>query len=130
MPAHRCGYVEIPVDHWLHGVPYNGELVGVSQDMLMNDAVGKRGPIDIMIFAAGRVVRVVDLFDVHGSLTFCGIPVGQTEGFWYGFDCAHADDSLEVCTLDYVFMECERLSAQLATRWAKRPDPVPGSEYR
>lgn len=122
--GHRCGYVEIPADHWLYEVPYNADLEGVSRDVLMDDAIGKRGPIDIMIFSMGKTVRPADLFDVHGSLTFSGIPVGIETGFWYGFDCSHADDTREICTLDYCFMECERLSAQLMTRWAKRPDPV------
>ena len=64
--------------------------------------------------------------DVHGGLTYSSAgekyPI-QSEGWWFGFDCAHyMDGSLNpllrnehpVRTTEYVFHECESLAQQLA----------------
>jgi len=119
--GHLCGYVEVPKDHWLFEVGYNKDLENISKDILNNDLAGKRGPIDLMIFALGDKVRPGDLLDVHGSLTFSGVPFGVDDGFWYGFDCRHCGDTREVCNEDYVAQECESLAEQLCGRWAKPP---------
>jgi len=119
---HRCGYVEVPNDHWLFKRDYSGKLEGVGVDLLANEQVGKRGAIDLLILSGGGGVRVVDLFDVHGSLTFSGVPLGADGGFWFGFDCGHCDDTREICNEEYVVQECENLSEQLMVRWSKPID--------
>lgn len=47
---------------------------------------------------------------VHGGVTFSDF-IG--EDYWFGFDCAHCNDSFEIQTLQYCEYECERLAEQL-----------------
>lgn len=59
--------------------------------------------------------------DVHGGLTFAGEHFD--EGWWIGFDCAHAGDLIPAFHYNmkgsvfrdaaYVSAECERLAAQI-----------------
>lgn len=125
---HRCGYVEVPPKHPLHGCGYSEEV-----DML------KVNPRLVGGALAGddTMIRVEGLIEVHGGLTFSGsgedyLPEG--DGWWFGFDCAHAGDGLmnnpimshmgkedTVKTLDYVREECTRLAGQLAAIAAGPP---------
>jgi hypothetical protein len=61
---HRCGYVRVPPSHPLFGKDYDADGVNV---------------------------------DVHGGLTFAEIePCTEHQdgqGWWFGFDCAHAGDA-------------------------------------
>jgi len=50
---------------------------------------------------------------VHGGVTFSDF---MGEDYWFGFDCAHANDSFEVQTLEYCINECENLANQLADK--------------
>jgi hypothetical protein len=89
-----CGYVRLPDGHPLHGVSYSDnipERMKPLLDVVMEGPIGKRGPIQVFC-AAGGVTHVDILFDVHGGLTFSGVPLGAADGFWYGFDCGHCDD--------------------------------------
>ncbi len=114
---HLCGYVEVPKDHWLFERGYNTTLEGVSSDRLAKELIGKRGVMDLVTMSDR--VRVGDLFDVHGSLTFSGVPCAVESGFWHGFDCGHYGDTREVCDEEYVMQECENLSEQLMVKWVK-----------
>lgn len=126
--SHRCGYVEIPADHPLHGVEYGTEhpLLVLSED----EPIGKRGVIDVFLRAArdsdeqGETPALY--FNVHGGITFSrfakeGYPV-ESNGWWYGFDCAHAGDASGgyrhpgdvFRSQEYVEAECEALAEQLA----------------
>lgn len=69
---------------------------------------------------------------VHGGLTYSShgeeplLPL-DNEGWWFGFDCAHAGDLLPLCSfipdhledhgtykdIDFVKKECEKLASQL-----------------
>lgn len=52
---------------------------------------------------------------IHGGLTFAGpIERSGTAHYYVGFDCAHAFDDLESCSLQYVKGEVERLAAEAA----------------
>lgn len=67
---------------------------------------------------------------VHGGLTFSGdtvpkVDIDWKDGWWFGFDCAHAGDYLpnlpmpfsrpeNYCDMEYVTGECARLASQLA----------------
>ncbi|HLI77186.1 MAG TPA: hypothetical protein VKV02_09590, partial [Acidobacteriaceae bacterium] len=70
-PGHRlhyCGYVEVPVGHPLHGVPYDW-------------------PNDVL----PAHQRPQEYFTVTGGLLYSGpgtsgYPV-RSEGWWFGFDC-------------------------------------------
>ncbi len=49
--------------------------------------------------------------DVHGGITYGEI---EKDGlFWIGFDCAHFDDNIIKCDLDYCINECESMAEQL-----------------
>lgn len=62
--------------------------------------------------------------EIHGDLTFSGIPYTMDEGHWFGFDCARAGDNYPFMSealkefgtykdLDFVMKECEGLARQL-----------------
>lgn len=127
--SHRCGYVEVPKGHPLHGVDYSQETDALNFDP--NEAtLGKKSPMIAFTAASedGGVRRSPDIaFDVHGGVTFAGggtYPV-ESEGWWFGFDCAHAGDGYmdptmnvfgmndPVRSLGYVVEECESLAQQI-----------------
>jgi len=74
--------------------------------------------------------------DVHGGVTFSGLPLGCTSGHWLGFDCGHAWDGTPYIdrllerympgrtphgtfrTLDFVKNECGRLASQIQMAYA------------
>ena len=133
---HRCGYVEVPKGHPLYGVGYADDIPQISQESVDNATLGAKSPILILTATCrskeeGKVRRSPDiLFDCHGGLTYSGgsgkYPV-ESEGWWFGFDCAHGGDEwierpeglslgLElgvVRTQEYVEAECERLAKQI-----------------
>ncbi len=121
--SHRCGYVRIEKDHPLYGVGYGEPTLKIPYEWVEHAELGKKSPILVFTCGVGALAgedirRSPDIaFDVHGGLTFSksgerGYPV-KDDGWWFGFDCAHAGDTLEKCTLEYVADECERLAEQL-----------------
>jgi hypothetical protein len=100
-----CGYVRLPDHHPWHDKGYGSDLCG-------HDGCYQHSP--------------ESQIDVHGGITFDGRPHGETKGFWYGFDCAHAGDFVDYeipglsprdghhWTVDEVKAECSRLAKQLA----------------
>lgn len=100
-----CGYVGVPPQHPLHGLEYSKPtpLLKLPEDT----TIGKRGVIPVML---GMLSGTTDnlspdvYFDVHGGITFsgacqegghiCHIPEpGEPDNvWWFGFDCAHAND--------------------------------------
>ena len=95
--SHRCGYVEVPKGHPLFGVRYSEQCKA-----LTNEAPE-------------------DVFRVHGGLTYSDAdqpyPV-TSDGWWFGFDCAHYEDKTEYFdgeerSAEYVVSECESLARQI-----------------
>lgn len=133
--SHRCGYVGIDKDHPLYGIDYSEQSERITQEMVNNLTIGKRGVIIALTASCNSeddesIRRSPDiLFDVHGGLTYSGgsatYPV-ESDLWWFGFDCNHCDDgNIEtdlqwnfdrgpIRTLEYVTDECESLSRQLA----------------
>lgn len=144
--GHRCGYVGVPKTHAFYGKAYYDSANCTIDDMRHiskeEPQVGKRGPINLFMMDTDNL-KVWDLFDVHGSITYSGgngYPIEHGEDVWFfGFDCDHHNDlkdlsilagkrtelykvrnellqldGAEVRTLDYVIDECNRLSEQLA----------------
>lgn len=139
--GHYCGYVGIPVSHPFHGEDYSAKPKWIQglKDALMEAPVGKRGIIDILTMGINGELRIGDLFDVHGSLTFSGgmqmepYPVPSKGLWWFGYDCGHAGDGKDLSVvddsirkieekyptdgifrdLDYCTTECESLAKQL-----------------
>lgn len=118
--GHRCGYVAVPVGHPLHGVAYSQQT-----DALLpiadGEPIGKRGAIDIFLLAFDEKRRQspTGVFNVHGSLTFSGKREGPDDPLhWFGYDCAHCDDSRDNGgqPLDYCIDECESLAKQIVEK--------------
>ena len=121
--AHRCGYVGVPKEHALYGVGYGDECVLLPFSDLDNQTIGKRGilPIILRVGIGGQQENTSPdvYFDVHGSITFVDTwaeldPPGPDARWWFGFDCAHAGDTIGNCSLSYCIDECESLARQLA----------------
>jgi len=134
--AWRCGYVEVPKDHPLYGVEHDRPTSKIPYEFVEKVKLGKKSPILVLTAGVGALEgeelrRSPDvLFDVHGGLTYSGpgsdgYPV-ESDGWWFGFDCAHFNDAYIECppnypqfpgakvrSLEYVVEECERLAQQL-----------------
>jgi hypothetical protein len=121
--GHRCGYVGVDRYHRLHGVGHSEK-----SDLLKVFANGFRG------------TTPEGFFSVHGGLTFADKREEHPDLWFFGFDCAHANDLPDeslmtnipenlreilstrsailgagtVWTLDMVVVECERLAQQLS----------------
>ena len=102
--GHRCGYVKIPSKHPLFGKGYSDNS-SFSPEVLQNLPIGDRGMI-ALITMDPAFVRIVDLFDVHGSLTFAG-NYWDDKDWWLGFDCAHAGDAKDVTIMSKKYQEVE-----------------------
>lgn len=123
---HRCGYVGVDRKHPLFGLNYSDPMPGKTRADLENMPFGDRGVLSLFGAALDNKQTVsIDLwFDVHGSLTFAGsgagsnghngYPVTDPDRWFFGFDCAHCDDTLERWTREAVIAETTRLGDQLA----------------
>lgn len=139
--GHRCGYVEVPKDHPLFGVEYSQEtsILNGLWEKAKEGPIGKRGVIPLFCKAHKEGAQSPDVvFDVHGGLTYSGgsgeYPV-KSDGWWFGFDCAHSGDGKDwqimsetnkeietkyglsrggvVRSNSYVVEECKNLADQL-----------------
>lgn len=147
---HRCGYVEVPVGHPLHGASYSEPNAAIIPPN-MDEPIGKRGLIPLMCATPDRLTAPDIAFDVHGSITFAGGGDGYPadgDGWWFGFDCAHSNDAMSpeyyermreeypdkpfmhaqdansvFRSLEYCVAECESLARQIVER--TRPSSVP-----
>jgi len=118
--GHRCGYVGINPDHPLYGEEYHStpESIQNLKEKLVNSPVGKRGVMDLLTVDFEKGVRIGDLFDVHGSLTYSGgspiypitvwvelrWPSRSSATFyfnpwWFGYDCAHSGDGKDLSVI-------------------------------
>jgi len=122
--SHRCGYVEIPSDHFLYEIPYNQPhpLLKEKWEQKEKKERGKRSVLLVLIYDPENITPEI-YFDVHGSLTYSdnlkGYPIDGESNWWIGFDCAHEGDascsSIDGIhrTLSYVEKECEALAQQI-----------------
>jgi hypothetical protein len=123
--GHRCGYVEIPEGHALHGLSYDAQAPGVAWDDLREEPMGKRGIM--AIFADTDAPPRLDVvFDVHGSLTFGG-ELRLAPGWWLGFDCAHDGDAPDP---DHMSEERREFEARYATGGQVRSQAYVEAECR
>lgn len=124
--GYRCGYVGIGEDNNLYGVDYSDAPACMQSKLeeLKSQTLGKVTP--------------EMYFDVHGGITYSGNGDGEypieSNLWWFGFDCAHAEDGkdvnlitdrsyLDIITmyptggivrsLEYCISECESLADQL-----------------
>ena len=87
--SHRCGYVMVTPGSGLWGSEYG---------------------------------EVYDVLGAHGDLTYSSnaggedYPARSEDGWWVGFDCGHAGDTVERWTLEAVAGECEDLARQVASK--------------
>lgn len=132
----RCGYVGVPKKSKLYGKNYS-DCLDVKFEDIDNRKVDKVGIIPLLIAALNdsEYVPLDVYFNVHWSLTFAGDnhPVEDSELWWLGFDCGHAEDGIdtkkveeiwgeeinplyfdwEVRSLEYVQQECKNLVDQI-----------------
>ena len=132
--SHRCGYVNVPIDHPLYGVDHDeaydrgfgdnihGGLT-YSGDLRLGD-----GDFDLIV--EGNVIRVSQ----------------ESPRFWYGFDCAHFGDEIHYpgkeeilkgigpphspehwWLEEEVVAECERLALQLKNYVPEQPNNSVGT---
>lgn len=119
--GHRCGYVSVPESHPWHGTSYEEpapEKTVDNSEFTAEDV----GTINAFLFAIGDDEKRDEYnrrpefqVRVHGGLTYTSQKLpGCPDGWWFGFDCAHADDSPDDWTEQRVVDETERLAEQLA----------------
>lgn len=128
--GHRCGYVGIKPGHPLYEEDYDSrpEIIQDSCESLIDSPIGKRGVINIILFDPEEGIRVVDLFDVHGSLTYSGgkstYPITSWielrwpsrsnatfyyNPWWFGYDCAHAGDGKDLSVVSDIVREISEI---------------------
>jgi hypothetical protein len=116
---HRCGYVGIGKDHRLFGFGYSDRIPGMDRKEIERMEVGDRGVMTIFCEAGREGVSPALYFDVHGGITLATgegkypIETGP-DIWWYGFDCAHCNDTIEHWTMEAVESECKQFADQLA----------------
>lgn len=108
--GHRCGYVAVKPSHPLFGIYYNQDIK--SPELLQeikSSHIGKKGIIDVFCWN-GESTTLSLLINVHGGLTYSHLgyktsyPTIQFDKvWWFGFDCAHCDDSSDKEMLHKVF---------------------------
>lgn len=116
--GHRCGYVRVPEDHPWHGLDYDAPALEGPADYegrSLDDA-GMSGTIAAL---AGQLdewaTRIEGHVAIHGGLTYAGCGVSDlSRGWWFGFDCAHLDDTPAEWTEQRTAEEVERLAEQVA----------------
>jgi hypothetical protein len=118
--GHYCGYVGVASEHPLYGKEYSDHIPGLSKKEWAKDKpIGDRGVVTLFLAAGDSDEVELDLyFDVHGSLTYSGqggkYPTDETDLWFFGFDCAHCDDTPQIWNEKKVTDETEKLAAQLA----------------
>jgi hypothetical protein len=100
--GHRCGYIGVLKEHKAFGIEYY--TLDIPLDKI-NAEVLEKIP----------AMQSVNNIEVHGGLTYASNSVLDiNDGRWYfGYDCAHYNDTPEKCTLEYCVSECESLIKQL-----------------
>lgn len=119
--GHRCGYVRVTESHPWFGLDYDAEAPSGSAADLGSRTVDDAGMGGLIATLSGESAvddwskRIEGHIAIHGGLTYSGKAPGDLpSGWWFGFDCAHLDDTPEQWTEDAVAAEVERLAEQLA----------------
>ena len=94
MKPWRCGYIRLPDNSQFRGRDYDDYSC---------------------IVVMGSDDQIDDGIQVHEGLTYAG-DLGISNGWWFGFDCAHPGDDNRHWTLKRVQAECENLAAQMHRR--------------
>jgi len=92
--GHRCGYCEVKKGHLLYGKGY-------AQSVNYHNTATTPG----------------EMLNVHGGITFSSegkYPV-KSDGWWFGFDCAHYGDAKDVTIMD----EKHRKMFETFTNWGR-----------
>ncbi len=119
----HCGYVEVKEDNALFEKDYSDECCPQLED---GTEMGKRNPIAWLMNAmSGASLSTPSVyFEVHGGITFSDRFEHESDGWWFGYDCAHAGDLVKSEGMphfqgdvwrdeEYCIKECEKLAKQL-----------------
>ena len=149
--GHRCGYVQVPEEHPWFGLQYFDAADGRKRpmrpmhEMFPNMTESDRETPDFSVESSGieHGATIDSKVSAHGGLTFSDTqpsPLAD-EGWWFGFDCAHAWDAKDpsimsasaldleakygfgdtgnvIRTTGYVEEQCRGLAEQIAA-WEK-----------
>lgn len=130
--SHHCGYVEVNKHHPLFGKHYGDKCCPPLPE---DEVVGKRGLISILINACneGDKISIDMYFNVHGGISFSDKFKNESDGWWFGYDCAHLGDLTKGDYSfgdgvwrdeEYCIAECESLAKQLVDFWENDSDKV------
>lgn len=98
--GYRCGYVKLPPNHPWYGKDYND----------------------------------LDFVEVHGGLTFAEADescdqVGEDDGWWIGFDCAHAGDAKDPLLMTVEDLKWEAELSSKCGNLSRTRDTIKTTEY-
>jgi len=136
-----CGYVGVPRGHPLYGCKYSEPSAALAKRLSerLSEPIGNLGLGQMIACLSenGPTPTPEMAFDVHGGITYSENHKpkdGQTNLWWFGFDCAHSGDYTPgggiyfeqrpyetYRDIEYVRAQCEHLAEQLAavTPWTK-----------
>lgn len=117
---YHTGYVRIPKWHQWYGVRYDDPIPG--EPAAYERPVEGMGAMLAVLF--GGVDDYLHTLDghvvIHGGLTWSKEHEGLGPGWWLGFDCGHAGDSINVWTEERTAEEVRNLARQVLA-WKRRP---------
>jgi len=99
-----CGYVGIPPEHPLYGLPTNHPLKLPRAWFKNRNSREGYGPMDLFIHAMSGNETIEEAcpislaFEVHGGVNFADDGISYADDhppdgrWWFGFDCGHAGD--------------------------------------
>lgn len=111
--GHLCGYVGLDKDHPLFEKRYSERITKPTN--FNERKVATVNFLHILIHETGPqdgLCEIAIYFEVHGGITFANFRENG-ETWFFGFDCAHAGDTREMCNEEYVKKECAELAKQL-----------------
>jgi hypothetical protein len=85
--GHRCGYVRVDPGHPWHSKDYNACLLGDACTVAAQQEADPDGYYSHYEHSLDSAVSV------HGGVTFASTFDDDPDGWWLGFDCAHAGDA-------------------------------------
>jgi hypothetical protein len=119
--SYYCGYVRVPNEHPWFGISYNhpapGDIPDISEWRIGEDL----GHLDALLLGMAcntdEIIEVrqwpVYRVAVHGGLTYAGT-LGEDSEWWFGFDTAHSDDTIDVWDMETTAKETMRMAKQLS----------------
>lgn len=94
----RRGYVAVNKEHPFYGMHWQDPLSRKDSETILQKEVERHNDAFVPIFETENTLN--SLINVHGSLTYaagsCDYPIKTSQSWWFGFDCNHCHDAIDL----------------------------------